>query len=52
MRASRSPLTGTATFLFTDIERSTALWEQYPEGARSTSLEPVERTCDEDHNPG
>lgn len=27
--------TGTVTFLFTDIEGSTALWEQYPEAARA-----------------
>src|ERR687886_260799 len=26
--------TGTVTFLFTDIEGSTALWEQHPEAAR------------------
>src|ERR687886_3120529 len=27
--------TGTVTFLFTDIEGSTALWEQHPEAART-----------------
>jgi len=27
--------TGTVTFLFTDIEGSTQLWEQYPEAARA-----------------
>src|SRR5688500_2498420 len=26
--------TGTVTFLFTDIERSTALWEHHPEAMR------------------
>ncbi|HUS15138.1 MAG TPA: adenylate/guanylate cyclase domain-containing protein, partial [Chloroflexia bacterium] len=31
---SSSP-TGTVTFLFTDIEGSTVLWEQYPEQART-----------------
>lgn len=33
---SSSPLpSGTLTFLFTDIEGSTRLWEQYPEGMRA-----------------
>src|ERR671938_1559741 len=27
--------TGTVTFLFTDIQGSTALWEQHPEAARA-----------------
>ncbi|MFL5731783.1 MAG: hypothetical protein ACJ78Q_01170 [Chloroflexia bacterium] len=31
---SSSP-TGTVTFLFTDIEGSTGLWEQFPEQART-----------------
>ena len=26
--------TGTVTFLFTDIEGSTGLWEEYPEAVR------------------
>jgi class 3 adenylate cyclase len=34
MGASPSPPTGTITFLFTDIEGSTRLWEQHPEGMR------------------
>src|SRR5207244_9777673 len=29
------PPTGTVTFLFTDIEGSTRLWEQYPEAMRA-----------------
>ncbi len=33
-----SPPTGTVTFLFTDIEGSTVLWEQYPEQARPAMI--------------
>src|SRR3954470_24961132 len=32
---SRTLPTGTVTFLFTDIEGSTQLWERYPEQARN-----------------
>jgi predicted ATPase/class 3 adenylate cyclase len=31
----QNPPTGTVTFLFTDVEGSTLLWEQYPDQARS-----------------
>ena len=42
--------TGTVTFLFTDIEGSTALWEQYPEAARAALVrhdELIEKLVDE-----
>ena len=35
--------TGTVTFLFTDIEGSTRLWEEYPEAMQDAS--PATTTC-------
>ena len=29
---------GTVTFLFTDIEKSTALWDKYPEAMKSALM--------------
>ena len=34
IRYSQLPPSGTLTYLFTDIEGSTLLWDQYPEEAR------------------
>jgi hypothetical protein len=39
-----NPPTGTVTFLFTDIEGSTALWERYPEAMESTRRSPARQT--------
>jgi len=43
--------TGTVTFLFTDIEASTRLWEEYPEamGAALLQHDDLLRTCIESH---
>ena len=39
--------TGTVTFLFTDIEGSTKLWEQHPEAMQEALARPVESAGDQ-----
>src|SRR5579862_7445260 len=51
-RDTMSPPTGAVTFLFTDIEGSTRLWEDYPEAMRSALArhDAILREAIESHN--
>ena len=51
LRSGQALPTGTVTFLFTDIEGSTKLWEKYPEGMKTSVArhEEIIRTAIETH---